>query len=59
MVSGPDGKWFGWEVVPMENDVWKVSSDGKCRRMGNVPMGNSGDPMYALVRSPFCITFLL
>ena len=44
MESGTDGKRYGWKMSPMENDVWKVSSDGKCRRMGNVPMGNSGDP---------------
>ena len=44
MGSGTDGKWYRWKVSSMENDVWKGSSDGKCRRMGNVPMGNSGDP---------------
>ena len=49
MGSGTDGKWYRWKVSSMENDVWKGSSDGKCRRMGNVPMGNSGDPFFSNV----------
>ena len=44
MGRGTDGKWYRWKVSSMENDVWKGSSDGKCRRMANVAMGNSGDP---------------
>ena len=53
MGSGTDGKWYRWKVSSMENDVWKGSSDGKCRRMGNVPMGNSGDPFLHLILSEF------
>ena len=64
MESCPDGKWSGWKVVRMErgSDVkwygWKVARMGRVvgwemsffSRMGNVPMGNSGDPKKALVK---------
>ena len=64
-MESADGKWSGWKVVRMErgSDVkwygWKVARMGRVvgwemsffSRMGNVPMGNSGDPPYLQERS--------
>ena len=62
-----DGKWRGWKVVRMESGMdgkrcgWKVARMGRVvgwemsffYRMGNVPMGNSGDPKNYFSQAQF------